>query len=246
MLSSQALSRDAAAPARRLALSVVTPWAALALLCFTSACAPSAKLAQPEAGAADFGPYEVYTSTPAAPSASPAASHLEARIRTEVEKWRGTPHVLGGEDRNGVDCSAFVRNVFDSAFDVPLPRTTKDQVEAGHPVSANALQPGDLVFFKPSGKTRHVGIYLNKGEFAHASESQGVTISQLADRYWRDAYWTSRRILADSPPPIAQADQTRARAVVPVVPAATTAEAPPPPVQPAQPAQPDGPRRIGW
>ena len=56
------------------------------------------------------------------------------------------------------------------------------------------LLPGDLVFFHPPNKIRHVGIYLGRGEFAHASTSTGVTISQMNSTYWRNAYWTARRV----------------------------------------------------
>lgn len=93
-----------------------------------------------------------------------------------------------------MDCSAFVQRVFADAFDIRLPRTTESQVTHGRRISRGDLQPGDLVFFRPA-KTRHVGIYLNDGEFAHASSSEGVTISNLDLDYWRDAYWMSRRIL---------------------------------------------------
>jgi cell wall-associated NlpC family hydrolase len=45
------------------------------------------------------------------------------------------------------------------------------------------------------GKNHHVGIYLNRGKFAHASSSQGVTISRLDDGYWLRSFRTARRIL---------------------------------------------------
>jgi cell wall-associated NlpC family hydrolase len=56
------------------------------------------------------------------------------------------------------------------------------------------LMSGDLVFFKPGYKSRHVGIYLGQGEFAHASTSKGVIISRLDDRFWRQCYVTGRRV----------------------------------------------------
>ena len=36
---------------------------------------------------------------------------------------------------------------------------------------------GDLVFFH-TGKTKHVGIYIDNGQFMHASTKIGVTISK--------------------------------------------------------------------
>jgi hypothetical protein len=65
-------------------------------------------------------------------------------------------------------------------------------------VRRNDLQPGDLVFFRPSRKNRHVGVYLSDGEFVHASSSSGVTISQLDAAYWRRTWWQARRVLPES------------------------------------------------
>lgn len=102
----------------------------------------------------------------------------------EITKWIGTPYRYGGNDRSGIDCSAFVRSVYRDAFAVELPRTTEQQVQEGREVPASDLRMGDLVFFRPQGKDRHVGIFLDGGEFAHASTSQGVTISRLDEKYW--------------------------------------------------------------
>lgn len=133
---------------------------------------------------------------------------VEYRLRTEVAELAGSPHVLGGTTAQGLDCSAFVQNVYERAFNLHLPRTTREQVHAGTAVQRRDLRPGDLVFFRPPTKSRHVGIYLNDGEFAHASSSQGVTISEMDQEYWDQSYWTSRRILPESARP-AIADRTR-------------------------------------
>jgi cell wall-associated NlpC family hydrolase len=50
------------------------------------------------------------------------------------------------------------------------------------------------VFFKTGVFTRHVGMYLDDGDFLHAASSNGVTISNLEDRYWTRTYWKARRI----------------------------------------------------
>ncbi|GEM_PF-203721 len=123
---------------------------------------------------------------------------VEHLIREEVDEWFGTPHRMGGEDKSGVDCSAFVLAIYRDLFGIDIPRTTSEQVHVGEEISSDELQPGDLVFFRPGRRSRHVGIYLQNGEFAHASESRGVTISRLDEAYWKRAYWTSRRILEDA------------------------------------------------
>jgi cell wall-associated NlpC family hydrolase len=115
----------------------------------------------------------------------------------------GVPYRLGGISRQGIDCSAFVQILYRDALGLDLPRTTADQVEIGASVPAHELLPGDLVFFRPYNRNRHVGVYLSRGEFVHASTSNGVMISRLDEPYWKDHYWTARRILSASPMPVA-------------------------------------------
>jgi cell wall-associated NlpC family hydrolase len=97
--------------------------------------------------------------------------------------------------RRGIDCSGLVVVVYDALFDLQLPRTTADLIHAGQGVKKKNLTSGDLIFFKPEHKKRHVGIYLGRGEFAHASSSKGVMISRLDNTYWGRYYVTGRRVL---------------------------------------------------
>lgn len=124
-----------------------------------------------------------------------SAAEVEQRLRVEAARWEGTPHRWGGESRRGVDCSGLTQIFYADLFGLDLPRTTRKQVRQGRSVSKRRLQAGDLVFFRPSRKTRHVGIYLSDGAFAHASSSEGVTVSHLSEAYWRDRYWTARRLM---------------------------------------------------
>lgn len=119
----------------------------------------------------------------------------EAQLRAEVRRWQGTPHKIGGTSRKGVDCSGFVQQLYLAVFHRSIPRSTILQVQSGRSVKLSQLSPGDLIFFKPPYKVRHVGIYLGEGQFAHASTSKGVMISNLSKAYWRNCYWTARRYL---------------------------------------------------
>lgn len=144
-------------------------------------------------------PEEVIDSEPApAWSFSEWTSDVETTIREEVGEWFGTPYQMGGTDKSGVDCSAFMMTLYRELFNVDLPRTTSEQATVGDEVAQEELQPGDLIFFRPR-RGRHVGIYLSNGEFAHASASQGVMISKLDQPYWERAYWTARRIFEEAP-----------------------------------------------
>ena len=126
---------------------------------------------------------------------------IEQRLRAEYGRWEGTRHQLGGTGRRGIDCSGFVKAVYANVFNIQLPRTTETQVKQGRPIPSKELQAGDLVFFKPPTYPRHVGIFLSRSEFVHASKNKGVTISQIDDHYWGKYYWTARRILPSSAHP---------------------------------------------
>lgn len=108
--------------------------------------------------------------------------------------WHLTPYRYGGLSQNGVDCSGFVYRAYRDLFGIILPRSTQLQANTGMPVPRNALRAGDLLFFKTAHKVRHVGIYLQNGEFMHASTSKGVIISRLGNVYWRKRFWQARRV----------------------------------------------------
>ena len=84
---------------------------------------------------------------------------------------------------------------------VALPRTTKEQYQAFPP--AEAPRPGDLVFFSFGGKeVDHVGIYLGRGVFAHASSyGSRVVIESLEAPFYRKVYRGARRVMASPEPP---------------------------------------------
>jgi cell wall-associated NlpC family hydrolase len=128
----------------------------------------------------------------------PRGNNIENSILDQYQRWKGTPHQLGGAGSRGIDCSGFVMAVYRDAFSIKLHRTTQSQVQQGKSVSLNELQPGDLVFFKPPDYPRHVGIYLSKSKFVHASKSKGVTISKIDEYYWGKYFWTAKRIIPGS------------------------------------------------
>ncbi len=119
-----------------------------------------------------------------------------ALLSEQQNEWQGTPYVLGGKTRNGVDCSGFVQTTFMDRFNISLPRMTKDQANYGHFIDKDEIQTGDLVFFKTGRGLNgyHVGIYVKEDKFLHASTKGGVIYSSLESPYWKKAYWQARRI----------------------------------------------------
>ncbi|OOF65554.1 NlpC/P60 family protein [Rodentibacter sp. Ppn85] len=107
-------------------------------------------------------------------------------------EWAGTRYRMGGTNKRGIDCSAFMQTTFLNAYGIKLPRSTAEQRYLGHKISKHELQKGDLVFFRGNN---HVGVYIGNNQFMHASSSQGVTISSLDENYWTRTYTQSRRIM---------------------------------------------------
>lgn len=120
-------------------------------------------------------------------------TQVEQQLLGYYSDWEGTPYRLGGNGRDGIDCSAFVRNTYQSVFNVDVPRTTWGQATLGYKVEKHDLLPGDLVLFKTSRSVRHVGVVVNGNKFMHVSEKRGVMISALDNIYWRKKYWKAVR-----------------------------------------------------
>ncbi len=128
-----------------------------------------------------------------------ASINKEAQVKAKLEqiykKYKGTKYRYGGTTSRGFDCSGFVQRVYKEAFNIDLPRSTRDMMKLGKKINKNELKPGDLVFFHPTRKYYHVGIYLGNGVFIHASTSRGVIKSDLSLNYWKKSYIKGRRIL---------------------------------------------------
>ena len=122
----------------------------------------------------------------------------ERKIFVRVAKtFLGVPYRLGGSSMKGIDCSAFVRKVYE-IFDIRLPRTAREQARVGKLVSKEELEEGDLVFFKTRSRrvTGHVGIYIGNGEFVHASgKHRGVKIDSLASEHYSKYFVRGVRVM---------------------------------------------------
>jgi len=122
------------------------------------------------------------------------SSHVKQALMDQYKAWKHVRYRLGGQSKRGVDCSGFTQVTFKSRFNITLPRDTRSQGRVGKRVKKTQLRTGDLVFFHTGRNVRHVGVYLDKHQFLHASTSRGVMISNMKDRYWSGRYWQARRI----------------------------------------------------
>ncbi|WP_406639138.1 NlpC/P60 family protein [Amycolatopsis sp. WGS_07] len=110
-----------------------------------------------------------------------AAEHVTAK--TPYAWGGGTlegPGNGSGPDRGvvGFDCSSLVRWAYyqGTGRQITLPRTSTEQFTAtrGQPVSAENLQPGDLMFWGSGGHIHHVALYIGHGSMIEAPQSGQV------------------------------------------------------------------------
>ena len=117
-----------------------------------------------------------------------------------VTSFSGAPYRFGGDTVRGLDCSAFVRKMYE-IFEVQLPRCAREQFYAGARVDKDDLSIGDLVFFKTKRFAKyptHVGIYVGDGKFIHTSSfmKRGVRVDHLSDGYFTRTYAGAVRVKA--------------------------------------------------
>jgi len=122
--------------------------------------------------------------TPRGSATDPGAAALLA-----AESRIGTPYRYGGSGPDAFDCSGLVAYAYQQAG-VALPRTAAQQYALARPLPRAELRPGDLVFFRWSGReVSHVGIYAGDGKFVHAPQTGGqVRTANLDDEWYRERY----------------------------------------------------------
>ncbi len=112
-----------------------------------------------------------------------------------VHQWWAVPYRIGGNSKEGIDCSAFVQGLTNEAFGISLPRTSREQADFCKEISKQDLKEGDLVFFASGRSISHVGMYISNNKFVHASTSMGVVISDLDEAYWSRRFVKAGRLL---------------------------------------------------
>jgi len=132
---------------------------------------------------------------------APVEEMLDHQLIEFLESWYGTPYKMGGVDKTGVDCSAFVQSLMLTMYGVNVPRTSQEQYDQCKRISRNKMVEGDLVFFRTQKKkgVSHVGVYLRNNKFVHASTSSGVMISDLGEEYYSKRFVGSGRYKATGP-----------------------------------------------
>lgn len=112
-----------------------------------------------------------------------------------IDHWWGTRYCLGGNTENCIDCSGFTLAIMRDVYGKSIARTAQEQYNNSARLEMDELKEGDLVFFHTSGRSiSHVGVYLFNNKFVHAATSNGVSISDLNDTYWKPRYRGAGRV----------------------------------------------------
>ena len=102
----------------------------------------------------------------------------------------------GNTPQSGLDCSGFVRYVFNDTFGFLLPRKSAQMSQVGLEIRKDELRPGDLVFFNTMRHAfSHVGIYVGDNKFIHApSKGKSIRVDDMTKAYWEKRYNGARRM----------------------------------------------------
>ncbi len=126
-------------------------------------------------------------------------SSLVEQLKPEIRRFYGAPYVWGGDSPRGTDCSGMVKTIYENALHIKLPHNANEMSKLGVRISKNRLSFGDLVFFSDNwnGRATHMGIYIDRGYFLHASSSRGVMLSKLNDNPYKRQFIGAKRLVED-------------------------------------------------
>lgn len=132
------------------------------------------ELEEEEAAAADSG-----TQTESDNVSNQGTSDIRQQVVNYALSFVGGPYRYGGNDpRTGVDCSGFTRFVLSNAAGIQMARSSGSQASQGVAISADQMQPGDLLFYGGKRGINHVAMYIGSGKIVHASTYKtGIKVS---------------------------------------------------------------------
>jgi cell wall-associated NlpC family hydrolase len=145
-------------------------------------------------------------------SAGRVVSDKASELVVSAMGFLGVPYKRGGNTFDqGLDCSGFVRLIYEQTVGLVLPRRSAEQAAATQPIDKTELQPGDLVFFNTlKSAFSHVGIYVGDNKFIHAPRSGAVVrVEDMTVPYWRQRFDGARRVNVSTAPDVKAATANR-------------------------------------
>lgn len=131
-----------------------------------------------------------------------SVGHKASELVVTAMGFLGVPYRRGGNSADtGVDCSGFVKAIYEQTVGLVLPRRAEQQAAATQNIDKNELQPGDLVFFNTMKRAfSHVGIYVGDGKFIHAPKPGAeVRVESMGVAYWARRFDGARRVQNQQP-----------------------------------------------
>ena len=127
---------------------------------------------------------------------TPETDALRRGIVLDALGQIGRPYRYGGTTPEGFDCSGLVQYVY-ALQGLKVPRTTREQHDAGNRIKLKHAEPGDLLFYSFGGRRiDHVAIYLGDGQAVHApSSGKQVIVAPVGNRWWMDRYRDAVRVI---------------------------------------------------
>ncbi|WP_331610901.1 C40 family peptidase [Povalibacter sp.] len=115
-----------------------------------------------------------------------AVASVGSEIVIRAISLLGAPYRFGGSGPTTFDCSGLVQFIHHE-LGLDVPRTAADQYRAAAPIRLDDIAPGDLLFFRISGKRiSHVAIYAGSGRFVHAPQTgRPIELRTLDDEYYK-------------------------------------------------------------
>jgi cell wall-associated NlpC family hydrolase len=125
----------------------------------------------------------------------PRTENRGDRLVRKGLSYRGWRYRWGATGNGAFDCSGLTQFLYAKEGKY-IPRTAREQFSAGQPVAKEAMQPGDLVFFRNTSRhgISHVAMYIGNNQFLHAAgRKKGVRVDDISGRYYQAHFAGARR-----------------------------------------------------
>ena len=124
------------------------------------------------------------------------ALELRHSLLELAKEQLGSRYVYGAARPGAFDCSGLTYYLY-KQHNTSLLRRASQQLQNGIAVPKEAMQVGDLVFFRETGNypADHVGIYAGNNKIIHASTKRGIEYADMDEGYCKDFFLCARRIV---------------------------------------------------